>query len=143
LIKNALERSSESEPSCVDVKSKGLFDIANISGIQECRTSEEDYRMFNTIMNEKGTDAAEIECKSPCKVTQYKTEVTKHADTKPKSRVYINLVYRTTYVTINEEYLVYDFSSFIGSVGGSLGLFIGFSYFDFGNVIIKAFWTQV
>jgi hypothetical protein len=38
-------------------------------------------------------------------------------------------------VTINEEYLVFDILSFVGSVGGSLGLFVGFSFFDFGSML--------
>ena len=31
-------------------------------------------------------------------------------------------------VTVNEEYLIYDLTSMIGSIGGSLGLCIGFSF---------------
>jgi hypothetical protein len=142
MIQTALEQS-KCEPFCVNVKTKALFDIANMTDtIMECRTPEEDLCMYYALVSPKAIASAEVECKTPCQVTQYKTEVTRHADVFPKSRAYIGLVYRTTSVTINEEYLVYDFSSFIGSVGGSLGLFIGFSYFDFGNVIIKAFWRK-
>ena len=32
---------------------------------------------------------------------------------------------------LNEEYLVMPTISMIGAVGGNLGLFIGFSFFDF------------
>ena len=32
---------------------------------------------------------------------------------------------------IHEEYLVYTFAGFVGNVGGNLGLFLGFSFFDF------------
>ena len=32
---------------------------------------------------------------------------------------------------VEEEYLVYNFSGIVGTVGGSLGLFIGFSFLDF------------
>ena len=40
----------------------------------------------------------------------------------------IRLTYTTTYTEIHNEVLIQDLSSFIGTVGGSLGLFIGFSY---------------
>ena len=40
--------------------------------------------------------------------------------------VYINL--RTSEILIEEEYRIYDLSGIIGTVGGSLGLFIGFSF---------------
>jgi hypothetical protein len=38
----------------------------------------------------------------------------------------------STSVTVNEEYLIYDIYTFVGSVGGYMGLFVGFSFFDFG-----------
>ena len=31
---------------------------------------------------------------------------------------------------VYEEYLVYDFNGMLGSIGGSLGMFLGFSFFD-------------
>ena len=37
-------------------------------------------------------------------------------------------------MTSFEEYLLYDFGGMIGSIGGTLGLFIGFSFYD---VILK------
>ena len=33
-------------------------------------------------------------------------------------------------ITVHEEYVVYDFNGIVGMVGGSLGLFLGFSFFD-------------
>ena len=38
---------------------------------------------------------------------------------------------------INEQYLVYDFAGFLGSVGGTIGLFIGFSFYDTLVIIIN------
>ena len=37
---------------------------------------------------------------------------------------------------IHREYLVYDPLDFIGTVGGTLGLFVGFSFYDFIAMII-------
>ena len=33
-------------------------------------------------------------------------------------------------VTLHEEYLIIDFYGMVGIVGGTLGLFVGFSFFD-------------
>ena len=33
-------------------------------------------------------------------------------------------------IKVEEEYAVYSFSGIVGTVGGSLGLFIGFSFLD-------------
>ena len=35
-----------------------------------------------------------------------------------------------------EEYLIYDFVSIIGSIGGTLGLFIGFSFSKLVSIIL-------
>ena len=32
-------------------------------------------------------------------------------------------------VQVEEEHLIYDFTSFVSECGGSLGLFLGFSFF--------------
>ena len=37
---------------------------------------------------------------------------------------------------IHREYLVYDPLDFIGTVGGTLGLFVGFSFYDFLAIFI-------
>ena len=40
-------------------------------------------------------------------------------------------------ITVHEEYVVYDFNGIVGTVGGSLGLFIGFSVLDFMLYILN------
>ena len=39
-------------------------------------------------------------------------------------------------ITVYEEYVVYDFNGIVGTVGGSLGLFVGFSFLDIILLII-------
>ena len=43
----------------------------------------------------------------------------------------------TPKILVYEKYAVYDFSGIVGTVGGSLGLFIGFSFMDFMLMLIK------
>ena len=38
--------------------------------------------------------------------------------------------FATTVIKVDEEYLIYGFADMVGSVGGSLGMFLGFSFFD-------------
>ena len=40
-------------------------------------------------------------------------------------------------VTINEEYVIIDFYGMVGVVGGTLGLFVGFSFFDVITLLMK------
>ena len=44
-------------------------------------------------------------------------------------------------VKVDTEYKVYDFTGILGSVGGSLGLFIGFSFLDAILCIINKAWS--
>ncbi len=46
------------------------------------------------------------------------------------SRNVVWLKYMSSKVEVMEEYDVYDLNGIVGSVGGSLGLFLGFSVFD-------------
>ena len=45
------------------------------------------------------------------------------------------LGYQSTDITVIEEVLLFDFAAIVAAVGGSLGLFIGFSFLD----VFKAF----
>ena len=42
-------------------------------------------------------------------------------------------------VRVMEQYLIYDAISMIGSVGGTLGLFIGFSFRDVISLVMNIF----
>ena len=42
--------------------------------------------------------------------------------------------FSTTTLTIKEETLLYPFQSFLAEAGGSLGLFLGFSFLSLWNV---------
>ena len=46
-------------------------------------------------------------------------------------------------VEVLEEYLIYEITSVIGSIGGTLGLFIGFSFLDLSTKLISIFKDNV
>ena len=46
------------------------------------------------------------------------------------------MAYSSMSLTVKEESILYPFSSLFGDIGGSLGLFIGFSLLTFGEKII-------
>ncbi len=45
--------------------------------------------------------------------------------------------YRDEEVQLQEEYLIFDFSNIVVSAGGSLGLFLGFSFYQFGQAMME------
>ena len=54
------------------------------------------------------------------------------------SMFYINMVIEGSR-EVRTEYLIYDPLTFIGTVGGTLGLFVGFSFYDFVVMFIDLF----
>ena len=57
--------------------------------------------------------------------------------TKCSSRnLWLYIWHPSSTIEVIEEYLVYDFVEVIGSVGGSLGLCVGFSIFDVLSKIV-------
>ena len=63
------------------------------------------------------------------------TKTITHSDTYAMA----NLYYSSDYITIHEEYLIFDFSSILVAAGGSLGLFLGFSFLQCGDFILTIF----
>ena len=48
----------------------------------------------------------------------------------------VYMSYHSDRMLLLEEYLVFDFSSILVAIGGSLGLFLGFSFFQCGSEIL-------
>ena len=49
----------------------------------------------------------------------------------------IYFAFEAMYKKIKEEHVIYDVFGMIGSLGGSLSLFIGFSFFDYGCKMVN------
>ena len=84
------------------------------------------------------------ECDRPCQIQNYKFSplITNDIlDTDPDSYFYIALISNQTIV--KEHLRVFDTNAIIGTIGGALGLFIGFSFLhcikdisDFGSKLL-------
>ena len=46
-------------------------------------------------------------------------------------------------MAVSEEYLIYEITGVIGSIGGTLGLFIGFSFLDISTKLINIFKKKI
>ena len=69
-------------------------------------------------------------CPTSCQQLQYSGKIKKFP---PQVNEDIEIAFRfpSTKILNYEEYLIYDFNGMIGAVGGSLGMFLGFSFLDF------------
>ena len=79
-------------------------------------------------------DSFKKACLGLCHNKGYKTEISEFK-VQPSNR--LGSFQKNLYLSanperkVNQEYYIYDGLAMVGSIGGSLGLFIGFSFFDF------------
>jgi len=99
--------------------------------LPDCQTKEElqcDQEMESNLwMSLKLED-----CPRPCSVLQYTEKGVTHQSTDHHTISFAFQFIWHDHLIVHEEYLIYDLVGMVGSVGGTLGMFIGFS---FSNVI--------
>ena len=81
-------------------------------------------------------------CKKSCSRLQYLGQISEnHPDTpnaSDKSNYYrLEYKFANKNMYVSEEYFIYDIMNVIGSVGGTLGMFIGFSMTGFSSLIFS------
>ena len=94
--------------------------------IPDCETNKEKECMDNYIKHNIVKDMV----KKPCHKLQYSGKIlNENFDNKNKNLVTFWYHFAPGLMIVKEEYLIYDLISMIGSVGGTLGLCVGFSFF--------------
>ena len=103
--------------------------VSTISNsIPICKTTEEFICAYEIAKKVKNSAL----CQHKCSKTHYKlsksiyTENTTSANA--KRNVQINYLIPLKDMTIQKEYLIHDFGGMLGSIGGTLGMFISFSF---------------
>ena len=76
-------------------------------------------------------------CQKPCSTTEFKGQTKTYKGWKPKNEMRFAIVLVTNEMKVHEEYIVYNEVDLVGIVGGNLGLFIGFSFFEKVKQIIN------
>ena len=89
-------------------------------------------------------------CPKHCSRTEYtgkRTFLVDHPDTETKRDYLWNYKFASKKYEVHQEYLLYDMTGVVGTVGGTLGLFIGFSFwtllgliFSWMKYLIKHYW---
>ena len=69
-------------------------------------------------------------CQRDCTIVEYHGEYETLPDILGPRNVAIGLYVMDNQIQEKKEYLIYDFNGVIGFVGGTLGLFVGFSIFN-------------
>ena len=115
---------------CLPIIYQSLLKLAFLNNsIEFCETAIDSTCMYTNLW--KLLANASKNCSTSCTRTQYIGRVQKTQHIFPKNGIELLWRFDSTDILINQEYLIYDVIGMIGSIGGLLGLFIGFSFKDF------------
>ena len=104
-----------------------------INTVPNCATFEE----HKCMITHKKTAISQLQKRCAdekvCHIDEYKAKTNVYDYSLLENDHGFNMMLSSTALKsiVYEEYLIYDFWTMVGSVGGSLGLFVGFSIFDF------------
>ena len=126
---NIKRSRKESDPKCLPINYKTLMEAGDNTNLTPiCDTLEKTKTTFtywNHVYNAIGN------CPKPCTKYQYSGKLSTWIGYVPTPNIAILQYYFSTDELIkHEEYLLFDTMTIIGYVGGTLGLFIGFSFLD-------------
>ena len=79
-------------------------------------------------------DIEDTGCLFPCTYMRYEVAFTRNI---PFGHFGLGFIFGDTSTTIRKEYYIYPLISFISDLGGSLGLFVGFSFFMLWDILIE------
>ena len=85
--------------------------------------------MSTLDLSATSTDELNDLCPNSCTEISYET-MSKSIPHDLSDMTLISMYYQSDHLRLLEEYLVFDFTSILVAIGGSLGLFLGFSFFQ-------------
>ena len=128
---------------------KTHFDMFNFD-LDTCKNHSEDQLCWMTLTKDCYYDKLVTQpnwCRHPCQKEVYFGNKWKNGGfgfitkSNPNSMI-VNYKYNSMDTEVHDEVWIQDEFNFIGTVGGSFGLFIGFSYTGFGSMILDYFMRE-
>ena len=144
LVDRILEKMSQkcSKPCRVEGLRLGRVWREKVEHLPYCNNPTE-LRCFERAFKKSKNTISGIK---QCKKLQYKAISNEHADKKDseeRNQANFRMIFanREAKVQVKEEYLIYDGVAMISAIGGTLGLCIGFSFYDLSSKLM--FWLEV
>ena len=113
---------------CITNQYRSVFDMYSNTSLQKCQTEAESKQNYIAMTKCYFSENTTNNCLDPCNIEIYAENSYIIEKMNDKRNMTLIIKYESMAIKVSEEYLVYDFANFIGTLGGSLGLFIGFSY---------------
>ena len=126
------------EVACVMTAMEGFY---KNKSLKMCQTAAEEWKMIHFLGN--NFEKFENCNNNVCQVSFYGAYV-EHVNWRDRQDQPISVAIKSTSFTktIKEEYYVYDFEGLFGNVGGTLGLFLGFSIFGLFCDLMNYFFPE-
>ena len=142
-------QASNCSKKCKPMLVKSYFDtyFTNDGAIPDCSDLKEEKCIFD-VLTAKFSSILPL-CKEQCQNLEYSGQITETVQVMTNfphdigQRVDLSLQSTSLYRTIIEEYKIYDEVALIGSIGGSLGLFLGFSFYGVLSDVLDHFWKKI
>ena len=113
------------------------FDIHPIQNWKTCRNNSEYEICIHTMSGCNYNKEVNNACPRPCQKIIYQTKKIEYYGMPINpNEIKISIEFGAMEVEIHDEVWILETYNFIGSIGGSLGLFIGFSYTGFLGKIL-------
>ena len=119
---------------------KSYFETQPISKLElsECKTNYDLSNCLYLLGNLEAQVASK--CPTPCRKMDYKGEIFDVPGSYlilKDNEILMEIYFKTMNTEIHNEILTFDLATFIGTAGGSLGLFLGFSLTGFAEQILN------
>ena len=138
-----LSNNCTTTKKCIPIILKNYF--IN-SSLNLCNRNEENSCMYGTFSKYFQNSEDFEKCERPQSDIQY-TAYMKDGQylnmPNPTNALFISLAHTSKHETIKEEIRIYDTASLIGSLGGTLGLFVGFSFLGVLNYILDRLFAML
>ena len=128
------EMEKELEAVCLPETIKSIGKV-EFSEFETCDKSSDQNKIWDFLYTKVYQNLHDNACPKLCKIQEYSGKID-YNDDKTTSETETNTLLlhlrysRPHTVTLSEEYLIYDSIGMVGSVGGTLGMFMGFSFYD-------------
>ena len=142
-VDNFDDLAIDSGCTCIPTLYKSYFEIQPSSlGFEECKTNSEWANCISLIGKLDELDHLASKCPQPCKKADYNGQLLGLNGGywfMMNNEIEMQIKFNTMDTEIHNNVLTFDLATFIGTAGGSLGLFLGFSLTGFSEQILNFF----
>ena len=142
-----LIQSSKCSTKCKPMLVKSYFDIYMNGTTPDCHNLKDEKCIFDEVQTKFTSKIPQ--CKGQFENREYSGKISQtnlvmtSFPNDTRERIDMLLMDSGTSRTLIQEYRIYDEVGLIGTVGGSLGLFLGFSFYDFISEILDHIWKKI